>query len=147
MIKGIIAAVLGITILSGCSFGRKPEVAPVVVERRTAPIKVFHPPLPDPVILNEFKWKVLTPELLDSYLKDLKAGKAPRVVWYAITPEGYEVLAGNVAVLRRYIKEQQAVILYYRSTLDIAIIPDPEPEKISIPALPVEAPQPVRAPR
>jgi len=129
MIKEFAIVLLSVSLLGGCSLGRSPQVDPVVIERRTAPVKVFHPPLPDPVVLNDFEWKVLTPEILEAYLADLKAGKAPRVVWYAITPEGYEILAGNVAVLRRYIKEQKAVILYYRDSLDEVIMPEPAQEK------------------
>ena len=79
--------------------------------------------------MSDFKWKVLTPEIMQQYLQDLEEGKAPRVVWYAITPEGYEALADNVAVLKRFIKEQRAIILYYRDNYTEVVIPESEPAK------------------
>ena len=118
MNKILIILFLSISLTACGSFARKPQVDPVVIETRTGTIPVFHPPLPDPITLQDFKWKVLTPTILEEYLEDLKAGKAPVVVWYAITPKGYEILAGNMAVLKKLIKEQRAIIMYYRENIN-----------------------------
>jgi len=116
-------------LLTGCFGSIKPKVAPVVVESRVAAIPVFHPPLPDKISLQDFKWTVLTPAIMKEYLKDLEDGKAPVVVWYGITPEGYRTLAENIAVLKRYIKEQRAIILYYRDNLKKTVPPEEKESK------------------
>ena len=117
MNKIIVVLFLSIALTACGSMGRKPQVKPVVIETRVVGIPVFHPPLPDPIILKDIKWKVLTPDILKQYLKDLDAGEAPVVVWYGLTPEGYELLSGDVAVLKKFIKEQRAIIMYYRENI------------------------------
>lgn len=112
----LILIVLLMFSLSGCSlFQTKSE--PVVIENRTASIPVFHPPLPDGVVLGDIKWKVLTPDIMAEYLKDLKAGNAPVNVYYGLTPKAYEILATNISDLKRYIIHQQSIIRYYRKNL------------------------------
>lgn len=101
---------LFVVALSGCATS-----TPVTVEKRVEHLNLFHPPLPDGVHLDEVKWLVLTPKLMQKYLNDLKVGKAAPMVIYAITPDGYEALSGNVAELKRYIKGQKAIIMYYRN--------------------------------
>lgn len=105
--------------LTACgSFGRKSLVDPVIIEKRVIGIPVFHPPLPDPIELRDFKWKVLTPAILKQYLKDLEDGKAPVMVWYGLTPNGYQAMSENIAVLKKLIKEQRAIIMYYRENIN-----------------------------
>lgn len=114
--------------LSGC-FSSTP-VKPVQVEYRTKTVPVFHPPLPDGVSMGQVKWKVLTPAIMEEYLRDLKAGKAPVIVFYGITPKGYETLAGNIAELKRYIKQQKAIIMYYRKNLKEMAAPEPPKQEV-----------------
>ena len=118
MNKILIILFLSISLTACGSFGRKPQVDPVVIETRTGTIPVFHPPLPDPITLQDFKWKVLTPKIMREYIKDLDEGKAPIVVWYGLTPKGYEILADDIAILKRLIKEQKAIIMYYRENIN-----------------------------
>jgi hypothetical protein len=147
VIKGILAGIAVVFFLTGCSSFE--PVKPIVIEKRVEPIRVFHPPLPDPVRLNDFEWKVLTIERMKQLVKDYDEGKAPRVVYYAITPDGYEVLAENVALLKRYIKEQKAIIIYYRENLVEIYLPEApakpsksEATKAEEPAPPARAPVP-----
>lgn len=123
MNKTTIIVLLSALLLAGCGSIR-PQVKPIIVESRVATIPVFHPPLPDKISLRDFKWTVLTPKLMQEYLTDLEAGSAPVVIWYGITPDGYKSLAENIAILRRYIKEQQAIILYYRDNLKKTVPPE-----------------------
>lgn len=103
--------------LGGCAlFGTKP-VPPVQVEKRIQPIPVFHPPLPEGVTWQQVEWKVLTPETMAEYLKDLEKGNAPVTAWYALTPEGYRALSENVADIQRFINQSNALLIYYRENL------------------------------
>ena len=95
---------------------------------------MFHPPSPEPVIMGQFRWKVLTPDIAEKWIEDTKTVQAPSQVWYSISPNNYEVLSNNIAELKRYIKQQKAIIEYYRknakgmspSTTDVPGMVKPE---------------------
>ena len=125
--KIIIVTLLAISLTACGSLGRKPQVDPVVVEHRTAGIPVFHPPLPEPIKLEDVKWKVLTPDIMRQIIKDIDEGKDPSIVYYGLTPEYYKALAEDMAILKRYIKEQQAIIEYYRDNIH-EFIPEEKPK-------------------
>lgn len=100
------------TLLVGCTALSET----ISVEKRVISIPIFHPPLPDSITMNDVKWKVLTPEIMEQLVKDEKEGKPVLVIFYGLTPKQYEALAGNMQELKRYIKGQKAIIKYYRDT-------------------------------
>lgn len=103
-------------LLSGCSVFWKKE-QPVEFEKRIQPIPVFHPPLPEAITWQQVEWKVLTPETMEEYLNDYRAGEAPARVYYGLTPEGYRALSENVADIQRYISQTNSLLEYYRENL------------------------------
>jgi len=52
---------------------------------------------------------------LDRYLDDVKKKNNGDIVFFAISVEDYELMAFNMQELRRYIREVQEVIVYYRN--------------------------------
>ena len=52
---------------------------------------------------------------LDKFIDDVKKQNSGDVVFFAITTEDYELMAYNMQELRRYIREVQEVVVYYRS--------------------------------
>ena len=52
---------------------------------------------------------------LDKFLDDVKKKNSGDVVFFAITTEDYELMSYNMQELRRYIREVQEVVVYYRS--------------------------------
>ena len=52
---------------------------------------------------------------LDRFLDDVKKKNSGDVVFFAISTEDYELMAYNMQELRRYIREVQEVIVYYRN--------------------------------
>ena len=114
-----------ITLTSGCSLFT-PAVKPVHVEKRVEAVEVLHPPLPDPLVWEEVKWKVLTVDQMREIVKKVDSGEINErnAVFFAVTPDGYEHLSINMAEIKRLIEGQKSVIMYYKTTV---------PDKIFLP--------------
>jgi hypothetical protein len=95
-------ALLGLLLLTGCAT----TVAPV---KTCEPIPMIDPPFPGPVVLSAPEFYVVSNENRKDF--DLKITDG---VFYAVTPAGYTILATNMQELRRYIRELQQVVLYYK---------------------------------
>lgn len=52
---------------------------------------------------------------LDRFLDDVKKKNNGDIVFFAISVEDYELMAYNMQELRRYIREVQEVVVYYRN--------------------------------
>lgn len=94
----------------------KPEISPpeikTVVER--VPLKIYQPPLPEEIMLEEVKFFVITKENLEDQIKKIETLLGDDFVVFAITPQTYENMAYNLQEIRRYVRQQKEVILYYR---------------------------------
>ena len=110
----VLALVL-LVICSGCTTAfRPPEVRPVEVVTIEKPAPMYHPPLPPRLKSMPVEWKILTPDTMEEYLNDLKAGEAPVNAWYSLTTKGYENISNNMAQIHRYIKQVLSIVEYYR---------------------------------
>ena len=69
-------------------------------------------------------WFVITEDNIEEKIAEIDS-KTGNVVLFAITPKGYENLALGIAELRRYVKDQQAIIGYYEE----ALVPEEPQEK------------------
>lgn len=74
-------------------------------------------------------WFIITEENLEEKIAEINT-KTGNTVMFVITPKGYENLALGIAELRRYVKDQQAIIAYYEEALT------PEDEKTDTPSEP-----------
>lgn len=97
-----------------CSCSLLPSTQQVEVKTIVLPAPMYHPPMPLEVNMQDLTWRVLTPQLLDEYLKLVKEGKAPPEAYYALSTQGYQSLSMNIAELKRYITNVLAIIKYYR---------------------------------
>jgi hypothetical protein len=109
-----------IIVMAGCSLfpiggTRTKPVEVVNIEERPP---MFHPPLPMEMQLVAVDWEILTPEILQEYLKLVEEGKAPRQAYYALTTKDYENISNNMAEIRRYTRDILAIVEYYRSLDD-----------------------------
>ena len=110
----VLALVL-LVICSGCTTAfRPPDVRPVEVVTIEKPAPMYHPPLPPRIKSMPVEWKILTPDTMEEYLNDLKAGEAPVNAWYSLTTKGYENISNNMAQIHRYIKQVLSIVEYYR---------------------------------
>lgn len=71
------------------------------------------------------EWYVITEENLEEKIAEINS-KTGNTVIFAITPKGYENLAIGIADLRRYVKDQQAIIGYYEEALTETLKEQPE---------------------
>ena len=97
--------------IPACSFFQKPtevSVLPPPIEKPT----IVHPKIPNPVNLTPITFSILTKNNVVSYFEE--SGES---VVFAMTTEGYEILAADIQELRRYILESQAVIEFYKRYL------------------------------
>ena len=107
--------------LTGC-LGRKSE--PIVVTQpqiiqQNVPIQAR----PKQLQLTDVRWYVVSESNLDEFLAKFKEEEG-LLAFMAISAQGYENLAMDIADMRRYILQQKDIILYYEEALDNA--PDDE---------------------
>lgn len=105
-------ALIALIILAACS---TPEQQ---IEVSTAPVQVeiAQPARPRPVDLTDVKFRVVTAETLDAFIAEqAKLQENSNPVFIAITTKDYEALSLNLAELRRYIDQQNSVIIYYQN--------------------------------
>ena len=98
---------LSIFLITGCSVLH--PVPPKICEV----IPRIDPPIPSPVVLVAPEFYVVSDKNKESF--EVRIQKDSGGVYYAITPTGYTILAQNMQELRRYIKELQQVIIYYKN--------------------------------
>lgn len=112
-------------LLAGC-LGRPPEPTVVVAteyQEQNIPLQER----PKAVDFPPVDWFVITEENLEEKLAEIDT-KTGNIVLFSITPKGYENLAIGIADLRRYVKDQQAIIAYYEEALT-PDEPKPSPEE------------------
>ena len=113
-----LSLLLILLLVSGCSIlGSNrdiPEVKPVEVVTVVQKAPTYHPPLPNQIDPVPVEWTVLNPDLMQTYLDDLKEGNAPTNVWYGLTTKGYENLSTNMAEVKRYLRQTLNILKYYR---------------------------------
>jgi hypothetical protein len=103
-----------ILLLSNCGPGTQEERVVLQTEYLTPNIPIQ--PSPDPVIWNDVDWYVVNEDNLDQFLERIN-NDAGNVVFFAITPQGYENLAIGIGELRRYVLQQQEIIAYYENAV------------------------------
>lgn len=110
--KNLLIISFGI-LMTGCSMiptQTKPIEVVTIAERPP----MYHPPLPLELQLVDIDWEVMTPELMEQYLKDIEEGNAPRKAYYSLSSKDYENLSMNMAEITRYLKETLGIIEFYR---------------------------------
>jgi hypothetical protein len=104
--------------LVGCSSmggSREPRQIPEVkVITEEVSTTIYHPPLPQEVRLEDMRWMVLTKDNIDEQIVEAEKLLGGEFVVFAMIPTDYENFAWNIQELRRFIRQQKEIILYYR---------------------------------
>lgn len=97
-------------VLTSCGSIKTLEVFSTPVEK-----KIIQPADPRPVKLELLNFDVVTIDNIDEFLAQVKkAQKNDEYVFYAISPKNFEVLALNMQEIKRFIMQQQDIIVYYK---------------------------------
>ncbi len=123
--KQTILALSSLTILlsSGCSFlPRVDYTPPPPVEVITTEVKldIYQPPLPQEITMQDVTWFVITKDNMEESIQKVEKLIGGEFVVIALTPTGYESMAYNLQEIRRFIRQQKEIILYYREATDAA---------------------------
>lgn len=69
--------------------------------------------MPPPIEMGDIKWFVLTEDNIDDILRELETSNN-NVVLFALTENGYEVLAKNQLQIRNYLRQLQDMLNAYK---------------------------------
>jgi anion-transporting ArsA/GET3 family ATPase len=100
-------------LLAACGGG---DVQRIEVSAKPIQIDIAKTADPEAVRINPVQWHVVNKENLDAFLAEMRKQQGTNnPVFIAITTKDYENLSLNLADLKRYIQQQQSVIVYYRN--------------------------------
>lgn len=96
--------------LAGCATTKTVEVTARPVE-----LSIIQPPDPEPVTMLNTKVRVVTASNIEEFIAEAKREQGTdNPVFVVSTTKDYEALSLNIAELKRYIKQQQQIIAYYK---------------------------------
>ena len=102
-------------LVSSCSnFRAEKEI--VTVEKIINPT-IALAPKPNPVIMKNSDVIVITEDNLDEVIEKVKALQGGQFVVYGLDLKSFENLAINMEQIKRYIEQQNEVILYYEKAV------------------------------
>jgi hypothetical protein len=114
----ILSSILILATLGACSTLR-PEPLPApepiiktVTEFKT--LEIYQPPLPKAIDLQDVEFFVITEKNFEEQVARLQKMQDGTYVLFGLTPQDYENMAYNLQELRRYIRQQKEIIIYYR---------------------------------
>ena len=119
----ILTSFLTILFLSGCSFLQTdplPTPEPVIktiTEYKT--LEIYQPQLPRKIDLQDVKFFVVTEKNLEEQIARIGKMQGGTFVIFGMTPQDYENMAFNLQELRRYIRQQKEIIIYYRDATKV----------------------------
>lgn len=98
---------------SGCSFLNWNSVKPIEVKTTEVERVKLDLDIPDPLKAQGVEWIILTPDNYEAIFAQLKKDNKSLVL-FAVTSEGYEKLAIDMANIRNYIAQQRLIIIKYQ---------------------------------
>jgi hypothetical protein len=114
MIRKSLPFILLSFLLVGCGGGN--DVQKIEVSAKPIQIDIAKTADPEAVKVFPIRWHVVNKDNLDTFLAEMRKEQGTNnPVFIAITTKDYENLSLNLADLKRYIQQQQSVIVYYRN--------------------------------
>ena len=119
----LIASALTIVLSSGCSVLPKVDFTPpppIKVITEEVKMEIYQPPLPQEIKMEDVNWFVITKNNYEESIQKVEKLLGGEFVVFALTPTGYEAMAYNLQEIRRFIRQQKEIILYYREATEVA---------------------------
>lgn len=104
--------ILTMAVLVACGEPKPESIRPAAYFPPINPVAV-----PRPVVMRDVDFYVVTPATYAEF-EQRYTDENGELVYIAMTTQDYENLAFNIADLRRYIQQQQAVIVYYQRSIE-----------------------------
>ena len=118
-----LVSALTIALSSGCSVLPKVDFTPpppVKVITEEVKMEIYQPPLPQEIKMEDVNWFVITKNNYEESVAKVEQLLGGEFVVFALTPTGYEAMAYNLQEIRRFIRQQKEIILYYREATEVA---------------------------
>ena len=118
-----LVSALTIALSSGCSVLPKVDFTPpppVKVITEEVKMEIYQPPLPQEIKMEDVNWFVITKNNYEESVAKVEKLLGGEFVVFALTPTGYEAMAYNLQEIRRFIRQQKEIILYYREATEVA---------------------------
>ena len=87
-------------------------VIKTITEYKT--LEIYQPTLPKKIDLQDVEFFVVTEKNLEDQIARISKMQDSTFVIFGLTPQDYENMAYNLQELRRYIRQQKEIIIYYR---------------------------------
>lgn len=108
-----ILIISSLLVLAGCGVD-KLDIFSTPIE-----IEIAKPSEPTVVHMQPVNFRVVTKDNLDAFIREVsKAQGVTNPAFIAISMKDYENLSLNLADLKRYIEQQKAIVVYYKSVTD-----------------------------
>jgi len=105
----------GCAILPTVTWGDPVEPEPIVkVVTKTVDKEIVQPIFPRGLELKEPFWYVVSKKNIDEFIARVEKEEG-QLVFFAMTPSDYELMAYNMQEIKRYINEMKEVVVYYRT--------------------------------
>ena len=101
---------LGIVMLVGCS---STPIKEVVIKTKPIEIEIAQPERPREIKLERPEWFVVNSSNLEEFLEKVRKIQSDEPVFFAFTPQDYEKMSYNLQEIRRYVLQQNEIIVYY----------------------------------
>ena len=110
LIGNVLVSGLAILLLSSCAAGVK-VLDTYQIEKKREPLALENPA---PLELQDIDWIIITKDNADEVFEKIKNEKNGDYALFALTDNGYEKLALNLADIRNKLAEQRQIILSYK---------------------------------
>ena len=111
--RAILAIIVVSMNLQGCALLAWNAIKPVEIQKKAVERTPLNLADPQPLKPSVPQWIIITPENQVQVFADLKA-KNIDIVLFALTDDGYEELATDIAQIRAFIAQQREIIIKYR---------------------------------
>ena len=111
--KSIIAVITAAAMLQGCALLGWKAIEGIEIKKKAVDRTPLNLADPQPLKPTIPQWRVITPENQAQVFAELKSKNIDQVL-FALTDDGYEELAVDIAQIRALIAQQRDIIVKYR---------------------------------